>query len=359
MNKDILKHYVCTNPFKYIDIQTSGDYVCCPSWCTTNIRAGDEMSWMSDEAIDIRKSMLDGTYRHCEHTICPSLSELINNKKVSYNFLPIEVFKDLYHVKDIEDVVNIKETPEEILFGFDRSCNYKCPSCRLDIIPNDNEDSEEHKKKLKILEYIETNFAQRAKKLLITGSGDPFYSKIYRDYLQNFDETKYPNLEEIQIITNGKMLNEKMWNSLSAKKFIKTIEISIDAGSKFTYENITRLNGNWDVLIENLKFISTISTLNNMVVSMVVSEKNYLEMEMFYNKMMEIFKNSKFYLSINFRQHVYWGTGLYSEEEVNKMQVFNHEHQFFKSFMDELMKIDNKPYVSHNFNHLIERKKII
>jgi hypothetical protein len=359
MNKDILKKYVCTNPFRYIDMQVNGDYVCCPSWCTTDIRVEDEDSWESAAAIDIRKSVLDGSYRHCEHTICPTLSELLNNGKVSGNFLPIDDFKNLYNITSIEDVKNIKNTPEEILFGFDRSCNFKCPSCRADLVPNDNEDLEEHKRKLKILKYIETNFAKGAKKLLITGSGDPFYSKIYRDYLQNFDETKYPNLEEIQIITNGKMLNKKMWDSLSAKKYIKTIEISIDAGTKFTYENVTRLNGNWDVLIENLKFISTIQTLNNMVVSMVVSEKNYLEMEIFYNKMMDIFKNSKFFLQINFRQHVYWGTGLYSEADVEKMQIFNPEHTFFPSFMVELLKIHNKPCVSHNFNHLIERKNIL
>ena len=358
MNKNILKKYVCTNPFRYIDIQTNADYVCCPSWCTANIKMENDDSWTSPTAIAIRKSVLDGSYKYCEHIICPSLSQLLNNEKVSINFLPIDEFKKLYNIINIEDVENIKNTPEEIVFGFDRSCNFKCPSCRAELVPNDDTNSKEHKSKLKILEYIETNFAKGVKKLLITGSGDPFYSKIYREYLQNFDETKYPNLEEIQIITNGTLLNKTMWDSLSAKKYIKIIEISIDAGSKFTYENITRLNGHWDILIKNLKFISTIETLDNVVVSMVVSEKNYLEMSMFYDIMVDIFKNSNFYLQINFRQHIYWESGAYSEDEVQKMEVFNPEHEFFTSFIDELLKIDKKPFASHNFNHLNDFKKI-
>jgi molybdenum cofactor biosynthesis enzyme MoaA len=354
-NKDILKKYVCKNPFNYIDIQGNGDFVCCPSWCGTNIREGDKMNWNSENAIDIRKSVLDGTYRHCDHVVCPSLSELINKPGiVPGNFVPIEKFKKYYNIESLDDVKDIDTSPEEILFGFDRSCNLKCPSCRLNLVPNDKIESPEHLKKLEILDYIETNFSHSAKKLLITGSGDPFYSKIYRDYLQNFDETKYPKLEEIQIITNGKMLNKKMWDSLKAKKFIKAIEISIDAGSKDTYENVTRLNGNWDVLIDNLKFISTIKTLKYMIVSMVVSELNYQEMEMFYLKMVEIFGESQFDLVINFRQHVYWGTGKYTEDDVRKIQVFNPEHEKHELFINEVKKIHNKDYVSHNFNHLIE-----
>jgi molybdenum cofactor biosynthesis enzyme MoaA len=228
------------------------------------------------------------------------------------------------------------------------------------LVPNDDENSEKHKDKLKILNEIETKFATHIKTILITGSGDPFYSKIYRNYLINFDGEKYPNLENIRIVTNGKMLNEKMWNSLSANKYIKEIEISIDAGTKYTYENVTRLNGDWDVLINNLKFISTITTINNLILSFVVSEKNYLEMGVFYNVMSEIFKNSNFRLCLNYTQHVHWGDGAYSEEEVKKIQVFKNNHPLFNSFLDELKYINEKEIVQHNFHHLfIKKLKII
>ena len=156
------------------------------------------------------------------------------------------------------------------------------------------------------------------------------------------------------------MLNEKMWNSLSARKYIGAIEISIDAGTKYTYENVTRLNGDWDVLLDNLKFISTINTINYLTLSFVVSEKNYIEMGIFYDIMSEIFKISSFKLRINYTQHVHWGDGAYTEDEVKKIQVFNEDHPFFDSFMDQLNYINEKEIVTHNFHHLLTKKlKII
>ena len=48
-----------------------------------------------------------------------------------------------------------------------------------------------------------------------------------------------------------------MWNSMkSIHPFVKVAEVSIDAATKDTYENKTRLNGNWDKLLDNLKFIA-------------------------------------------------------------------------------------------------------
>jgi MoaA/NifB/PqqE/SkfB family radical SAM enzyme len=139
----------------------------------------------------------------------------------------------------------------------------------------------------------------------------------------------------------------------SSKDTIKKIEISIDAGTKYTYENVTRLNGNWDILLENLKFISTIETIDSTCCSFVVSEKNYLEMNIFYHIISNIFNNCKFQLRINYTQHVHWGDGAYTEDEVKKIQVFNQKHHFFNSFINELRELNYKPNVEHNFHHLL------
>lgn len=355
MSHEILKKYVCLNPFKYIDIQNDTQWVCCPSWCPTNIRAHNrpvderedlKENWFSPQAIDIRKSVTDGTYRHCNHKVCPSLSQLINTGEKPEEFITIEEFNEKYDLETYDGL------PEQILFGFDRSCNLKCPSCRKDFVPNDDVDSEEHKIKKYLLDSIEKDFSDSAEMILITGSGDPFYSKLYRDYLINFDGEKYPNLDRIQIITNGVLLTEKMWNSLNAKSHIKTIEISIDAGTKNTYENITRLNGDWDALIKNLKFLSTVTSLTHLICSFVVSKYNYKEMETFLNVITEIFEHAKFTFSVHYRQIVHWQTGAYNPLEIRELQVFEREHPYFEDFMIELNKIHNKDRVNHNFHHL-------
>lgn len=361
---DILKKYVCTNPFNYLDVQPTSQWICCPSWAPTNIRLDKNnestyqpvdkeedllKNWRGPVVTEIRKSVLDGSYRHCDHKVCPSLSQLINTGVKPHCFVTKEKAEELYGT----DVDNYQGLPTEVLFGYDRSCNLKCPSCRSELVPNDDKDSKEHDIKLFLTQSIEKEFSSSIKKMLITGSGDPFYSKIYRDYLVNFDATKYPELEEIQIITNGQLLNEKMWNSLKARPFIKTIEISIDAGTKHTYEQVTRLNGDWDRLLDNIRFLSTQQSIKTMIFSMVVSEHNYTEMLTFYNLLADIFKDSTISTIINFRQLVHWDSGAYSIAGIRKLSVFDSTHPKFENFLDELKKIHGLPRVSHNFHHLL------
>jgi len=375
-NKDILKEYVCEIPFMYTDVHENGQYLCCPSWSPLNIKTNlngesnykifdktdDVMrNWISDNSYKIRKGVYDGTYSQCNHTICPKLNQLIGGRGVPREFLKKEDFQKKYEINTIEDVENFKNPPEEILFGFDRSCNLKCPSCRISMIANDREGSIEYENKFHLLKSIEDNFGSNLRKILVTGSGDPFYSNLYRKYLQNFDKSKYPNLNEIQIITNGIMLNKKMWESLSSAPYIKYIEVSIDAATKNTYENLTRLNGRWDVLIDNLKFLSTLETVDSIALSMVVSKNNYKEMHKFYTVFSKIFKNFKGTLNLHYRQIVDWNT--YSKEQLKELQIFNQDHELYSDFMIELNKIHglkvlNKSLVDHNFHHLYSNKII-
>jgi len=355
-----LKKYVCKNPFTYLDVQHGGQWICCPSWAPTNIRLDTPVwqedlleNWKGPIVQDIRKSVLDGSYRHCDHKICPALSKLIHTNEVPEEFMEKEEFMKINELTTIEDVENFQGLPEYILFGFDRSCNLKCPSCRKTQIPNDDLDSPIHKYKENLLKQIEEKFASNVKRLMITGSGDPFYSKLYRNYLIDFNLKKYPKLKEIHVITNGNLLNEKMWMSLGARPFIKRVEISVDAGTKETYENVTRLNGDWDRLIDNLKFLSTQHSITHFITSMVVSEYNYKEMETFYDLVIDIFKNSPIHLGIHYRQHVYWETGAYTKDEVDSVSVFNNTHDKFEDFKQELLKVHNKPFVGHNFHHLL------
>lgn len=371
-NKDILNDYVCLMPFVYTDVQQASQFVCCPSWCFKSLRVDENgqeedwsnyfdtsadvgRNWSSTPAYEIRKSMLDGSYRHCDHIVCPRLNELINDgSKTPYMFMKKEDFRQTFNIYSEEDIKKFNTPPEEILFGFDRSCNLRCPSCRVGLIPNDDIESEDYKNKLHLLNSIEQNFAKGLKRIMITGSGDPFYSKIYRDYLINFDITKYPKLEGLQIITNANLLTEKMWKTMKATPHIKTIEVSIDAGTKETYETKTRLNGRWDVLIENLKFLSTQDhIIEEFVVSMVVSKQNYLEMSLFHQLMTEIFGKSNFRRGfvVNYRQLVDWGT--FSQEVLKEFQIFEKDHPLFDDFMIHLKEIDKRPFVNHNFNHLL------
>lgn len=368
-DQEILRNWVCMNPFKYLDIQENFSWVCCPSWITlTPISRHYELEnngeitiaedWFNGEIIkDIRHSVLDGSYEYCDKKVCPHLSEIVNNKQPTHP-LPIITraeFQEQYlKEKDpITFVEEFKEGPEEILFGFDRACNLKCPSCRDDIVINLKEEDPLQIKKRKIADIITDNFAHNAKKLMITGSGDPFYSRAFRNYLQEFPIDNYPNMEMIHIITNGNLLNKKMWDSLNAKEFIRSIEFSVDAGTQHTYETVTRLNGDWNKLLQNISFVATQEQINDITLSMVVSELNYTEMHTFWLTMTDLLKDFQGNLTLNFRRIVHWQHSAYRPEDIRNISVFDRDHPQHDNFLTETNKIKDLPFVSHNFHEVI------
>lgn len=351
MSDEILKNWICTKPFNYLDVNHYGSYMCCPSWLPediTNHKTPDEVSitegWFSEKSERIRESMLDGSFRYCDHKVCPEISAVLGGKTTESKHM---LKKENFTPPEVPMV-------EHILYGQDRSCNLRCPSCRLNVIPNDRLDSPEHKRKQEMQDEIEKSFGSTIKHIMLTGSGDPIYSKIYRDFLINFDKTKYPALEEIQIVTNGVLLNEKMWNSFNCKEFINIFDISFDAGCKETYENSTRIGGDWDRLLENIRFLTSLTDMKRkFIFSYVVSEHNYKEMNQCLEIVDEITQGTIHAVTVNFRQHLYWESGAYTPDQVKEIAVFDPEHRLHEDFLKELYIMNQHPGVNHNFHHLL------
>ena len=77
-----LKKFVCKNPFEYFDIQEKSSYICCPSWCSKDVfTKNGKLGWDGHSNIDVRKSVLDGSYKYCDKNICPSFNFKIIAKK--------------------------------------------------------------------------------------------------------------------------------------------------------------------------------------------------------------------------------------------------------------------------------------
>jgi wyosine [tRNA(Phe)-imidazoG37] synthetase (radical SAM superfamily) len=194
---------------------------------------------------------------------------------------------------------------------------------------------------------IEKSYGKNLKCLYISGTADPFASKSFRKLLTQFDRTKYPNVQDIQLHTNALLLNKIMWDKLDKiQSMVRIIEISIDAATKETYEVIRR-GGNWETLVENLKFIATLP-IGEKRISMVVQDSNFMEMELFYDTMMEIFNNKA---RIFFKRIDNWGT--YTNEEFKEKEVFKEDHPMFNMFLLQLKKIDRKDNCVHNMHDIV------
>jgi organic radical activating enzyme len=351
-----LSNFICSVPFASLEIHEKSNSLCCGSWLLKSLKPNVPLStlWNSEEAKEIRKSVSDGSYRYCSKDQCPYLAKLIKLNGVG-DFKPIYPKNEL--PKHIIENTNFETGemnigPKIVHFSFDRTCNYKCPSCRVQTIVYGKNKTEQINT---TIEEIETVFSKDITEMYITASGDPFVSPSFRKYLQNFDTKKYPNLTNIHLFTNASLWNKEMWDSMpNIHNYVKSCEISIDAGTKETYENVTRLGGNWDNLINNLKFISTIPKLRYVKTSFVVQSTNYKEMETFLKLMKSIFgiKSQVFFGKIN-----NWGT--FDEGTYKILKIWDEFHPEHRDFLNEFEKIYKDPNVFHNLHEFITLGKSV
>lgn len=367
--EDILKKFVCIQPFKHIEFFEDHATMCCPTWLETKLWYGkkeddtlDYDVWKSETANQIRKSIIDGSYSHCSKTACPHLSTLIHTQKPSGFFIQKDKLPFKMHDGFIIDEEKISDGPGSINFTYDDSCNLKCPSCRLHVImakPN------EIIKIDNITDFIKNNYSKDARKLAITGSGDPWASKSFRKFLFEFDPKLWPNLDDIYLTTNANLFNEKNWKKIEkAHPYVKSVEISIDAATKDTYENKVRLGGNWDVLMENLDFISSITTIKNLRCSFVTQVDNYKEMrefaELIYKKFEKRIKNQQYTeATLVYFGKIYQWTHMDYDSFKNKA-VWLEEHSEYNNFVEEVNRLYkfNKIYIQSNFTDLIRTDNI-
>ena len=340
--------YICTTPFKYTETHDHNQFLCCPSWLGTDIWDGKsiESSFLGKKANEVRESILDGSYKYCDEVICPYLSGLkrgkLSRKFVKKNKKSIEHFKKPPPIK----IVN---------FCFDRSCNFQCPSCRVELINYYGKDRDSVENKLKEVNDI---LSEKIHTIYLSGSADPFYSKSFRKFLQKFKGSKYPNMKNIHLHTNASLWTQSMWDTMKeVQPFVKSCEVSIDAATKDTYEKKTRIGGRWDILLENLKFITNIKTIDKFTFSFVVQDTNYKEMYDFYKLIESYFVDKKVNWRVLLTQIVNWDT--FTEEEFKLKTVHDKEHKEHNNFLNELNKVKSLSNIVHNFSHLTKNEKQI
>ena len=346
MNKELRKKYFCTMPFKYTEISDNSQWLCCPSWMPTNIKESENYkeNWHSKTSENLRKSVLDGSYRYCDSVQCPYLANL-DAGKVSKPFLPREGAEDLPIVKTPK--------PSVVTFGWDPSCNLQCPSCRLEFV---NLKNELRQKVDNTVDNVTETMGKDIRSITLCGAGDPFFSKSYVRFMKNFDVTKYPSLRNIHLHTNAVLWTKKLWESIpKVHPYINSCEISIDAATKDTYENQVRIRGDWDKLMNNLQYIKNIPTLKQIRFSFVTQQRNYKEMKPFYEMITGIMKGTGKKYEILFNGITDWGA--YStREQFLKEEVHKPHHPEFNEFKEHLSEVIDLPII-HNFHHIMTKKR--
>jgi hypothetical protein len=268
--QDYLKTHFCAAPFEQLETAPTGlAYACCPVWLPTPIGRLDTPAhelWNSTPARNIRESIIDGSFRYCNHVHCPAISgRRLESRESAHAKAIIARYES-----------GIETLPEHVKLSHDKSCNLSCPSCRTSTYVAN---SAKQAKLDQLTEATLVPLLREAKSVLVTGSGDPFGSKHFRNLLKRLNGGDFPNLK-IDLISNGQLLDPRAWNELGLKGRVRNVEISVDAAKAETYA-IVRRGGTFERLLKNLAFLrdmrraGEISSLN---CSMVVQTLNYREM---------------------------------------------------------------------------------
>lgn len=271
----VRRHLFCAKPFEHFEIQHSGQaFLCCPSWLPEPVGHVTEQEplalWNGRAAQRIRSSILDGTFRYC--TGCPFLSSETG---------PVRRRSDLTDETELAIVREQRLVVERIRclnLAYDRSCNLSCPSCRTQVYVASNETAAALRAFQDAL--LTPDLLQSLDCLYVTGSGDPFASKLFRELLRRLRGEDYPHLK-IALHTNGLLFSEENWAAMaSVQSLIHSVEVSVDAATARTYE-LNRRGGDWDRLLERLAFIRTLREQGRFKywkLSFVVQANNWREM---------------------------------------------------------------------------------
>jgi sulfatase maturation enzyme AslB (radical SAM superfamily) len=336
----------CQIPWTTMGINSNGNVFICssPSWIPKfvgNILETNDVYEILNSQIaqDIRQEIDHGRYFYCNNKICSFFSRI---NPITYSRDPnaksaAEDFTPMPHVS--KDNLKVYSIPKNLIFDFDYTCNFKCPSCRTELI-NDN--------KHHIIRPINNQIIDKIKHLVIDNiksqpieirwcGGEPFISDVYLelfDYILASDKT---NIKHI-IQTNGSYLKSK--SKLLSKLLPVTTElrISFDAATENTYQRV-RVNGVWNNLLENVKWVKKYVADNNLKTSVsadfVVQLDNYHEIPAFVDlcKQLEI-KN------INFQKMWNWGT--WPQEVFDTKNIFDPSHSKYLELV-EMFKQINRP----------------
>jgi len=268
----------CPMPFTQFSTGFRGSvFACsCPAWVPFPIgniaeaESADEI-WNSDVAQEIRRSILDGDFRHCSRTQCSYITSRTLPRRDEVRTPKLRRFMD-------ERITRIEEQPDMVELNHDPTCNLACPSCRTEIIAAKDDEidiyaSAADKVILPLLRRVDGQ-------AYITGGGEAFASKHFRSVLRRLNREEFPGLR-VFLLTNGQIMTPHRWSEFpQLPEMLSILSVSIDAARAETYE-VVRRPGKWATLMKNLPYLAEMrrsGRIRRLGCNFVVQKANFREM---------------------------------------------------------------------------------
>lgn len=320
-NKDLK---ICPNPWTFCEIlEDNNVYFCCPAFCNWHeignlkTQSFDEI-WNGEKAKFFRNEMLSGDYLLCNLKTCTYKARVSVNEISKY----------------YDENGNVKY-PETIKLSNSSACNVVCITCRNELIKEKDEET--------IKENKLSNAIKDLKYLYVSGSGDPFVSSYYKNFIKEVSEKN--KICKFGIYTNGILMTKEMCNKLGILNRITVASISIHAATEDTYNKIVKY-GNFKKVMQNVAWISEDNTIPCKILNFVINNINYKEIPDFIN-----LANSYNFIVI-FTHYRYWGTEFGKNYE--EIAVWLPDHPEHKEFLN-ILNTDIVKQHKHYFDGMISQ----
>ena len=332
----------CRVPWETMGVNANGSVFICesPSWVPKFVGSLLDVDNVydvlnSEVAQSIRQEIVEQRYYYCNHKI----SRFLATKHKSIQIAPTTEsdLQPLPYAPSSKTQVTV--IPRNLIFDFDYTCNFRCPSCRTELINNN---------KHHVIRPINDRISKKIKHLVIDqieyqpieirwAGGEPFISEVYVD-LMEYCINSGKNIKHI-IQTNGSYLIAKADLLERLLPHIKELRISFDAASAATYSRI-RVGGQWEHLLANVRHvqeqIARLGTQTIVSADFVVQKDNYREIPLLRKLCRELGIDK-----IQYQRMWNWGT--WPINEFDDKNIYNPDHPEYNQLLIAFNLAGHKP----------------
>jgi wyosine [tRNA(Phe)-imidazoG37] synthetase (radical SAM superfamily) len=337
----------CAHPFGNAEIHQNGSIaLCCSPLLPTvigNCREKPMTEVMnSDTAQAIRKSVVDGSFKYCNHADCPLMARDLLPRKSDYVGRDYDDTQIRVDAATLEAAFSGKSylAPglSYITFCLDRTCNLSCPSCRraVEMVKGAERDILYQTTEREIVPLLKT-----VRKVTINPAGEVFVSRPSRRLLELLAEPDYAHVH-VNIFTNASVCDRAEWDKFKhLYGRIHLVRVSLDAAQKDTFE-LLRRGANYETTMSNVHDIKAMynsELIKEFCISFTYQRDNFREMKEFLDLGLSLNVSAVYFDKLQ-------NVGAFTEAEYRELAVHLPDHPLHEEFCTMAAMVKGHPKVA-------------
>ncbi len=310
-----VSHKFCAVPFNMLTLGSPMHaHYCCYGWLPRIV--GDLMTmsldecWNSADSQEIRRSILDGSFRYCDKSKCDYI--------VAGTLPDRQCLEEPWKSIVEQNKVTLTSSPSCWCLNYDMTCNLFCVTCRPQRVYTRDRAMVDRMFKIQdeLISKLKANPAQDVE-IHFNGSGEAFASPVFQRLLYETDGRALPNLR-LSFGSNGTMFNRDTYAKMSKiHGNLHKIHFSIDAATKEVYEKVRR-GAQWEPVRSNIGFLSDLlhhGKIKKAELHFCVHRLNYRDMPDFVRLCMEVDLPAHFQQAYKWYDDPFWNDALVCDEK--------------------------------------------